>query len=381
MKNTLLYTLLALAIFSVGCQQSTNELQAKKDLLKEKRTELRALQEEVDILTQEVESLSPEKKKDSVMVVLDTITPEIFVRKVSLQGSVVSDETVYASSEMGGRIIKVYVKEGQQISRGTLIATLDMETVEKQIEEMQTSLDLATTVYDRQKRLWEQEIGSEIQYLQAKNNKERLEKSLATMSSQLKKKNVYAPISGVVNKEFLSSGEVAAPGAPIMEILDSRKVKVKADVPEQYLAEISRGDQVKLYFPALNQELDSKVSLIGASIDPANRTFEIEMTLNNQKKIYKPNLLAEITFVDYKEDDVVVIPLELIQEEVSGKNYVYIAGKDAEGRDIAKKSYVTLGASYEGSVVIEDGLKKGDRLVTAGGRSLVEGNYLAPTYQ
>ena len=371
-------TIITISLLLVACQPQQDELTMKRAELKEKTALLRTLQSEIDILHEEVETLSPEKKRDSVMVEVSPLAIQPFSRKVNIQGSVISDETVYASSEMGGRILSVNVKEGQQISKGALVATVDMETIQLQINEMQTTLDLANTVYERQKKLWDQEIGSEIQYLQAKNNKERLEKSLETMRKQLSKRNIYAPITGVVNKEYASAGEVAGPGTPIVEILDSRKIKVKADVPEQYLATIKKGQKVKLFFPALNKEVDSKVSLIGASIDPANRTFEIEMNLNNSKGIYKPNLLTEIEFVDFTKDEAIVIPLELLQEEVSGRKYVYVSKKDKDGRDIATKAYVTLGASYEGSVVIEKGLSAGDKIVTVGGRSLVAGNYLAP---
>ncbi len=371
-------TIITISLLLVACQPQQDELTMKRAELKEKTALLRTLQSEIDILHEEVETLSPEKKRDSVMVEVSPLAIQPFSRKVNIQGSVISDETVYASSEMGGRILSVNVKEGQQISKGALVATVDMETIQLQINEMQTTLDLANTVYERQKKLWDQEIGSEIQYLQAKNNKERLEKSLETMRKQLSKRNIYAPITGVVNKEYASAGEVAGPGTPIVEILDSRKIKVKADVPEQYLATIKKGQKVKLFFPALNKEVDSKVSLIGASIDPANRTFEIEMNLNNSKGIYKPNLLTEIEFVDFTKDEAIVIPLELLQEEVSGRKYVYVSKKDKDGRDVATKAYVTLGASYEGSVVIEEGLSAGDKIVTVGGRSLVAGNYLAP---
>lgn len=376
--NKYILSIIIASILLVACQPEQDELTIKRTELKEKTTLLRTLQSEITTLQEEVETLSPEKKRDSVMVEISPIAIEPFVRKVNIQGSVISDETVFASSEMGGRILSVNVKEGQQISRGTLVATVDMETVQLQINEMQTTLELANTVYERQKRLWDQEIGSEIQYLQAKNSKERLEKSLETMRKQLSKKNIYAPISGVVNKKFASEGEVAGPGTPIVEILDSRKIKVKADVPEQYLSTINKGQNVKLYFPALNEEVDSKVSLIGASIDPANRTFEIEMMLNNTNGMYKPNLLTEIEFIDYTKDEAVVIPLELLQEEVSGRKYVYVSKKDKDGRDVATKAYITLGASYEGSVVVEEGLSAGDQLVIVGGRSLVAGNYLAP---
>lgn len=376
--NKYILTIITASVLLVACQPEQDELTIKRAELKEKTTNLRTLQSEITTLQEEVETLSPEKKRDSVMVKIDSISTQPFVRKVNIQGSVISDETVYASSEMGGRILSVNVKEGQQILRGALVATVDMETVQLQINEIQTTLDLANIVYERQKRLWDQEIGSEIQYLQAKNSKERLEKSLETMRKQLSKKNVYAPISGVVNKEFASAGEVARPGTPIVEILDIRKIKVKADVPEQYLTTIIKGQKVKLFFPALNKEVGSKVSLIGASIDPTNRTFEIEMILNNTMGMYKPNLLTEIEFIDYTKDEAVVIPLELLQEEVSGRKYVYVSKKDKDGRDVATKAYITLGASYEGSVVVEEGLSAGDRLVIVGGRSLVAGNYLAP---
>lgn len=376
--NKYIILIITTSLLLASCQPQQDDLTIKRTELKEKTELLRTLQSEIDILHEEVETLSPEKKRDSVMVEVTPIAIQPFSRKVNIQGSVISDETVFASSEMGGRILSVNVKEGQQISKGALVATVDMETVQLQINEMQTSLDLANTVYERQKKLWDQEIGSEIQYLQAQNNKERLEKSLETMRKQLSKRNIYAPISGVVNKEFANAGEVAGPGTPIVEILDTRKIKVKADVPEQYLATIKKGQKVNLYFPALNKEVESKVSLIGASIDPSNRTFEIEMNLSNSKGIYKPNLLTEIEFVDFTKEEALVIPLELLQEEVSGRKYVYVSKKDKDGRDIATKAYITLGASYEGQVVVEEGLSAGDKIITVGGRSLVAGNYLAP---
>lgn len=376
MKNSIFIIIL----FSlVACQPTTDDLATKKATLKEKIAELKSLQSEIDLLSEEVDELSPEKKIDSVMVELTAVGTSDFNRMVSLQGSVVSDEIVNASSEMGGRIISMTAREGQYISRGALVATIDMETVKNQINEIKTSLDLANTVYERQKRLWDQQIGSEMQYLQAKSNKESLEKNLVTVESQLSKSRVYAPASGIVNKEYLKAGEVAGPGTPIIEILDTRNLKVTADVPEQYLGSIKKGDKIKLFFPALNKELDAKISLIGATIDPANRTFEIETKLDNRKGIYKPNLLAEIQFEDFSESDVVTIPLELIQEEVSGRKYVFIVKTDKENRDVAAKAYITLGPSYEGDVVVTDGLTSEDRLVTVGGRSLVEGDYLAPS--
>lgn len=373
--NKILFIAIA-GILIVSCRPEGDDLTQKKALLKEKTTALRTLQKEVEMLKEEVAKLSPEIIPDSTLVTVQDIENTDFVRRVLVQGSVVANETVYASSTVGGRLISMNVKEGQQVSRGHLIATVDMETVEKSIAELETALSLANTLYERQKRLWEQEIGSEIQYLQAKNNKERLEKNLATAKSQLKHKNVYAPISGTVQMEFIGAGEVAGPGTPIVEILDTRNLKIQADVPEQYLTNIKKGTKVHVAFPALNKEMDSKVTLVGASIDPSNRTFKVETSLNNNKREFKPNLLAELSFTDMSKDDVVTIPLDIVQEEVSGKKYVYKVTKDQKGRDQATKAFITLGESYDGRVVIENGLVAGDQLVVAGGRSLTEGSLL-----
>lgn len=377
MKNLNRILFLALAtLLVVSCRPEGDELTQKKALLKEKSTALRALQQEVATLKEEVAKLSPEIIPDSTLVQVAQVGATDFVRRVLIQGSVVASESVYASSTVGGRLTSMNVKEGQQVSRGQLIATVDMETVEKSIAELNTALSLANTVYERQKSLWEKEIGSEIQYLQAKNNKERLEDNLAAAKSQLKHKNVYAPISGTVQMEFIGAGEVAGPGTPIVEILDTRNLKVQADVPEQYLTNIKRGTPLKVSFPALAKEVDSKVVLVGASIDPSNRTFKVETSLNNSKREYKPNLLAELSFVDLSRDDVVTIPLDIVQEEVSGRKYVYKVTKDEKGRDQATKTFITLGESYDGNVVIEEGLVSGDQLVTTGGRSLTEGSLL-----
>lgn len=366
-------TLTAVFLFT-ACQQSS-ELDAKKAELKALKAEAKSINANIAELKAEIEKLEPKKTKDSVLVSTQKLQLVNFDRFVDLQGAVMPDETVYASSETGGRIKSVLVKEGQPVKRGQLIASIDLETLSKQMDEIQISLDLANTVYERQKRLWDQKIGSEIQYLEAKNTKERLEKSMATLSSQIAKQNVYAPISGVVDMEFLKAGEMAGPGAPIIQILNTRKVKVVADVPEKYLGKVKRGDLVSVEFPSLGTDAMKKITMIGRSIDPANRTFKMEIASTNTSGLLKPNLLASVKINDYSAKDVITIPLEIILEEVSGRKYVYTAINEGN-KKVAKRTFIKTGESYLGDIIITEGLKAGDEVITLGSRNVSDNDPL-----
>ena len=346
------------------------DLAGKKELLRKKKAEAKALEGDIDRLLAEVEKLDVNKtEKKRRLVRLKTIDRQKFQRFVDIQGTVQSGDAVMASSETGGRIIRQKVEEGQMVRKGQLIAKMDLESVNKQIAELEKSLELAVDVYERQQRLWDQKIGSELQLLKAKNDKERLEKSLETANFQLTKANVYAPISGVVDVVFAKSGEMVGAGTPIAQILDVRTVKVVANLPENYLGVVKKGEQVTIKFPALNEERKARVSLIGRTINPANRTFEVEVELNNKTGMLKPNLLSLMMINDFTQDDAIMVPLVVIQQEVSGKNYVYVKEEGKEGL-IAKKVYVETGESYQGNIVITEGLKGGEELIVDGARGL-----------
>ncbi|MEM9821987.1 MAG: efflux RND transporter periplasmic adaptor subunit [Bacteroidota bacterium] len=355
-----------------ACAQDQSSLAVKQQLMKEKKTALRTLKTEIEDLQKEIDALDTTKvEKAKRLVTIEEVTRKDFTRFVEIQAAVESSDAVFGSSEMGGRIIQLNAKEGQYVKRGQLLAKLDMESVDKQIAELEKSLELADEVHERQSRLWKQNIGSELQYLTAKNNKERLEKSLETVRFQLTKANVYAPISGVVDKVLAENGEVAMPGGPIVEILNTRQVKVVADIPEKYLGVIKKGASVTVKFPAIDQEQKARISLIGRTIDPTNRTFEAEVNLGNPQGILKPNLLSLMVIKDFEEKDVVAVPLDLVQQEVSGKDYLFIKSDGSEGA-IAKKVYVETGESYEGEIIITSGLQGGEKLITDGARGLAE---------
>ena len=365
-------------LFSACSMEQTDDLAApedlagKKQLLKEKEEELRVLTDYIAQLKSEIGELDPEAFKiQKKLVTTTTIGKKDFEHFIEVQGIVEADDLVDATSEVAGRIIQLKVKEGQNVKTGQLIAKLDLEQVNKQIAELEKSLELANTVFERQSRLWEQNIGSEMQYLEAKNQKERLEKSLETLQFQLTKSEVYAPISGVVENVILQGGEVTVPGQPIVQILNTNKLKVVANVPENYLQAVQPGEMVAIKFPALNQEFSGRISMIGRTIDPANRTFKVEVNMGNKGRLFKPNLLAIMLINDYTEEDVVIVPLETIQQEVGGKNYLFVKENGEKG-PVAKKIYVKTGKSYAGDIIVTQGLSGNEELILEGARGLAE---------
>lgn len=371
MKNiiSILMVFVLLSCQSTTTEEMPEDLASLKALLQEKKMSQKELNDEISMLEEKIISMDASIVESAKLVTLIKPEKKDFKHYVTIQGNVKSDDIVNASSEIGGRIVELLTEEGKYVKNGQLIATVDMESVTKQIAEVEKSLELADEVFERQSRLWEQKIGSEIQYLQAKNNKERLEKSLETLNFQLTKADVHAPISGVVDMVFLKEGELAAPGAPIIKILNTSRLKVVADAPENLLGSINLGNQVQVIFPALGDTVDTRISMIGRSIDAANRTFEIEMNVPSKGGLLKPNLLAEIRVNDFTQEDVFTIPLELVQQEVGGKDFIMVAKKEGD-KLVAEKLYVTTGDSDGGEIIIESGLSEDHDLVMTGARGL-----------
>ena len=371
----ILSILIFVSLLLASCQQkektSAELIKEKKALLKTKRGEFRELKTIIKKIETELDSLDPKFKKEKprTLVTTEVIRPTNFDRFIELQSAIEGEDMVAASSETGGRIISLNVKEGQYVKKGQLVATIDLEAINKQIAELEKTLELADDVFQRQKRLWEQNIGSEIQFLKAKNDKERLEKSLETIRYQLTKGNVYAPISGTVEMVISKNGEMAGPGTPIIQILNTNKVKVVANVPEKFLREVRKGQMMTIHIPALDIETKGRVSMISSSINPANRTFKVEVNLANPKGLLKPNLLANMLLNDFSAKDVIVLPVELVQQEVSGKDYVFVKKEGAEGA-MAEKKYVVTGESYDGKIIIKEGVKAGEELIVSGARGL-----------
>ncbi len=374
---------LALLLLLAACEISPNEgpslatvaeIQTK---LKGKRDTLRMLALEVDMLEDSLIRLDPSFAPKLPLVSYEVLQAQDFVSYTSVLATVVAAETAMATAEIPGQILRMEIKEGDLVQKGQLIAVLNVESTETQKAELQTALELAKTVFERQQRLWEQNIGSELQYLEAKSTYERLEKQLDNIELAARKRNVYAPISGTVDRVMMRSGENAMPGAPIVSIISTGDLNVVADAPEGLLAKVKKGDRLKVNIPTLELSFNAAVQRIGRTIDPANRTFEVEITVPAQyRSQLKTNLLAEVEILDFSSKDLLVVSQNYIQQEVNGQRYVFTV-QDKDEQTLAVKNYIATGRTYNNKAIIEEGLQAGDRIITQGGRGLTNGQAIA----
>jgi RND family efflux transporter MFP subunit len=230
------------------------------------------------------------------------------------KGTVEAEQSVELYPERSGTITSIFVKEGQQVSKGQNLAQIDSSIIESSITELQTQLDLARTTFERQKRLWDQNIGSELQFLQAKAKKEGLENNLNSLREQAKKLKVTAPFSGIIDEIFIKEGGLAAPQLPAVRLINLSKVHVESDVTESYLKTVSKNTEVELFFPSIGKKIKAKIDQVGNFINPNNRSFKVRMNINNSNNELKANLLANVRINDFQNSGI-VIPTKLIQKD------------------------------------------------------------------
>ncbi len=351
--------LLALTLVACGGEESLEE---KKKRLAELKAEVNALENEI------AEMDTTAKSERQKFVAATKLKPQLFKHYVDVEGAVESDNQAIVSTMMGGSVQQLKVKEGQYVGAGTVVAVIDHSTVDKQIQEIETRLELAKTDFERRKRLWEQKVGSEMQYLQAKNNYESLQNNLATLKEQRSKYFVTAPISGEVDEVFPKQGEFAGPGSPIVRIVGKGQYKLIANISEAFADKVKLGDQVMIDFPDLDKEMTGRIRQVGEQINPMTRTFEVEVTIDGSPKL-KPNMIAFVSINDYTAKDAILIPRNIIRGRKSDNSYVYVAERRGD-QYIAKEQKVELGKSYAESVEVLGGLKGGDIVVTTGFQEL-----------
>lgn len=296
---------------------------------------------------------------------------KMFQHFIEVQGSVEADQSVELYPESSGNITKIFVREGQSISKGRPLVQIDNSILESSKVELQTQLDLAATTFERQKRLWNQNIGSEIQYLQAKAKKEGLENSLESLKSQAKKLKITAPFSGTVDEVFAKTGGLANPMFPALRLINLDQIHVESEVTETYLKYIKKGTEVELYFPSIDKKINTKVDQVGNYINPNNRSFKVRMNVNNTDGTLKANLLADVKISDFKEVGI-IIPSNLIQKDRMNKPFVYILVEEDKFFRV-KKSYIIEKISYENESFISEGLEA-DALIVDKGSRLVKGD-------
>ena len=369
MKVTYIILLSALVI---ACGQDT--LEQKKDELTRLKSEVEKLNEQIASLETDILESDPDFNqlaRQHVLISTREIEPQAFEHKFEVRASVASRKNVLISAETAGRIESIHVREGDQVRKGQLLISQDASILKNTAEELKTSLELATTLYEKRERLWKQNIGSELQYLEAKNQMESLQRRLATTESQLRQARVRAPFDGVVDDVEAKLGEMAMFGSPMIRILSVDAMHLEAEVSEKYLGGLQKGDSVNLYFPAFDFEVTSVITSIGYVINEQNRTFSVEITLPTGSIPYKPNLVAIVKIRDYFKQNAIVVPSELIQQDNVG-DFVYAV--DSIESDLkAKKIHITTGKSYKANTEVINGIEKGMLLIEAGHREVTDG--------
>ena len=289
-----------------------------------------------------------------------------FKHYVEVQGVVEADQSVELYPERSGTITTIYVKEGERVSKGQTLAQLDSSILKSSMTELQTQLDLARTTFERQERLWRQNIGSELQFLQAKAKKEGLENSLNSLKTQAQKFKIVAPFSGAIDEIFIKTGGLAAPQMPALRLINLDKIHVECDITETYLKSIRQGVDVLLYFPAIDKEVSSKISQVGNFINPNNRSFKVRIELNNPNNDLKANMLADVKINDFMSNGV-VIPTTLLQKDREGNSFIF-ALDQTDTTYTVKKSYVKETSAYNNWSFIAKGLTANTLLVDKGAR-------------
>jgi RND family efflux transporter MFP subunit len=370
-KSIIIIGLLQILVFACGKKEESG-LEGKKTALAALKSEKATIEGKISTLESEIALLDTSAKKDQKIkqVSATTLAPEVFRHFVSVQGSLEADENVMVTSKIPGLITSIKVRQGDVVKQGQILAILDDEVLQKSIDEVKVGLSQIVVMYDKQKALWDQKIGTEMQYLNLKNQKESLEKKLITLKSQVSQTYVTAPFSGVIDEIFAKQGSPASPGIPLMQLVNVNVLKAIAKVPDSYVSYIKEGDKVNVLFPDLDKTISATVSYVGRIVDPLSRTFKIEVKVPGGNESLKPNLLAMIQINDKTSNAAIVIQENIVQSTEDGK-IVFVTAEE-KGQKIARQKTITTGLSYNGKVEILSGLTSGESLITTGYQDLAD---------
>lgn len=362
---SILAVLLIVSCGKPGVDKIKKEIDSKK-------AEISKLQQEVTELEAELLALGDSSKKEQgTLVSVQDIKNEPFLHYIEVQGSLDGDYNAAVYPEANGVIEAINVKVGQHVSKGQVLARMNDAAIVEQIKGLEASYDLASTMYEKQKSLWGQKIGSEVQYLQAKNNKENLEAQLASVRKQLDMMHIKSPIDGTIEENNLKIGQMASPQYPAFRVVSFGNLKVVTDVAEAYASKIEVGDRIIVYLPDIKKEYKARVTFASNYINQVNRTFRVEANLTESDNNMKANMVAVVKINDYKNDAAVVLPINYVQKDQNG-DFVYIAKNNSDGL-MASKTRVTIGQVYNGLAEITHGLHEGDKLINTGYLELEEG--------
>lgn len=377
-KSLFLLILLATLVSCGGDTKSVDAIISSDNMeaVKTKRAELnkqqRDLKADIDKLNEYIDT--HEKKERPALITAEVINDTIFKHFVEVQGNVHTDQNVVLNAEYSGVLTNVYVKAGQRVSKGQRLAKIDDGGMSSQVAQQEAQMALAQTTFERQKRLWDQKIGSEIQYLQAKTNYEASKNVTQQFRSQLAKTVIIAPFSGIVDEIISDPGQVVVPGqTPIIRLVNLSDMYVKASIPETYLKNIKKGTQVKVKLASINEEFTGTVRQVSNYINPNNRSFDIQIEIPNKDGLVKPNLIATVKVNDYSSENAITVPENILQENAAGETIAYLYQPVNDSVGVAKRVILETGLSYENHTEVKSGLKKGDTIIKEGAKTLRDG--------
>ena len=366
MKKSLF--ILGLLIVAIAC--SSPDKKAKLEKLKKEHDQIAA-----QIVALE-KALNTTDKTPATIISIQPLNLQSFDHYIEVQGRIDGNENIGVSPRTAGVVTRVIVKEGETVKKGQALAELDADVLKRNLSDLQSQLSFVTDLYEKQKALWDQKIGSEVLYLTAKNNKESIENKIASLRDQISMSSITSPINGTVEDIPIKVGQLATAGVPAFRVINFAKAKAVADVGEAYSSKIKTGDQVKIFLPDFNDELQQKVTFASKFINPTNRTFVVEVELPpSADMVYRANMIAIIRIKDYSNSSTIAISQNFIQSSKDEGLYVFLA-KDENGKKVARKTFIKTGVTYNGLTEIMSGLKEGDKLITAGYKDLYDGQVI-----
>jgi RND family efflux transporter MFP subunit len=367
MKKIIIYS--AVIALLASCSGTTDK-KAELEKLKAQREQLS------NQIAQLEAEINPEGTVAEVKAIPVNILPAaecVFNHYIQVQGTVDGDQNIAVSPQMAGIVIAVYVKEGTPVKKGQVMAELDAQVLKQSLEEVNTQLALANSIFQKQSALWEKKIGSEVQYLQAKTSKEALEQRASTIKEQMQMAKVVSPISGTVESVPLRVGQMASPGMPTstIRVINMGVAKISADVAETYAMRIKNGNEAMVSFPDLGKEIESKLNFTSRFIDPTNRTFKVECRISSKDVELRANMIAYIKIKDYTNEKAFCLPVNYVQSNQDGK-FIYVAKQD--GSDFtAERRIIKTGMDYDGTIEVLEGITAGDKIITSGFQNLNPG--------
>ena len=372
--NSTLYTRLsvvAVVALLAACSAATPD--DKKAQLEKLKTQQAEIAKQVVQLEKEIAKENPtEAKIKTKDVAVTEVKAAKFDHYVQTQGHVESEDNISVSAKSPGVVMAVYVKEGQQVSKGQALAQIDNAVILSSIESMKSQLDLAKSVYERQKNLWDQKIGTEVQFLQAKTNKETLERQIESLQEQNQMLRIKSPINGTVDEITAKIGEAVSPGLPAFRVVNTSELKLTANVSEAFVTNVKKGNKVIVTIPELKKDLESKVTFVGRTIDPLSRTFTVEVALPSEANL-RPNMSGVIRVVYHTEPTAIAVPINVVQD-INGEKIVFVAESNGKNT-VARKKVVNVQGVFGGQAQVS-GLNAGDKVVTFGYQGLNDGEFL-----